>query len=131
MEYLVGIILALVVSIFATLVGLDRDRGFYPTVMIVIALLYDLFAVMGGSNQALTNELIVSLGFIVAATLGFKKNLWLVVGALAGHGIYDYFHGYLFSTPGVPSFWPTFCSAYDVVAAGYLAWLLKSSKIVA
>ena len=131
MEYLVGLVLALVVSIFATSVGLDRERGFYPTVMIVIALLYVLFAVMGGSHQALTNELIISLSFIVAATVGFKRNLWLVVGALAGHGIYDFFHGHLFSTPGVPSFWPTFCSAYDVVAAGYLAWLLKSSKIAA
>jgi hypothetical protein len=131
MEYIIGLVLAFAVSIYATLVGLDRERGFYPTVMIVIALLYDLFAVMGGSNQALTFELIISLGFIVAATLGFKRNLWLVVGALAGHGIYDFFHGYLFSTPGVPSFWPTFCSAYDVVAAGYLAWLLQSSKIAA
>lgn len=131
MEYLVGIVLALVFSVFATLVGLDRDRGFYPTVMIVIALLYVLFAVMGGSNQALAIELVPSLGFIVAATVGFKRNLWLVVVALAGHGIYDFFHGYLFTTPGVPSFWATFCSAYDVVAAGYLAWLLKSSRIEA
>jgi hypothetical protein len=131
MEYIVGLVLALVVSIFATVVGLDRDRGFYPTIMIVIALLYDLFGVMGGSSQALTNELIISLGFIAVATLGFKRNLWLVVGALAGHGIYDFFHGNLFSNPGVPSFWQTFCMTYDIAAAGYLAWLLKSSNLAA
>jgi hypothetical protein len=86
---------------------------------------------MGGSSQALTIELIISLGFIAVATWGFKRNLWLVVGALAGHGIYDFLHGYLFSNPGVPHFWAGFCLTYDVVAAGYLAWLLKSSKIAA
>lgn len=126
-----GIVLAVIVSLFATKIGFDRDRAFYPTVMIVIALLYDLFAVMGGSGQALAFESIISLGFIVTATVGFKRNLWLVAGALAAHGIYDFVHGYLFANPGVPSFWPAFCSAYDVVAAGYLAWLLSSSRITA
>jgi len=37
MPYLAGIVLALTVSGFATLVGLDRDRAFYPTVLVVIA----------------------------------------------------------------------------------------------
>jgi hypothetical protein len=25
--------------------------------------------------------------------------------------------------------WPMFCLTYDIAAAGYLAWLLKSSKV--
>ena len=29
----------------------------------------------------------------------------------------------MISNPGVPSFWPAFCLAYDVAAAAYLAWL--------
>jgi hypothetical protein len=37
MPYLAGIILALSVSSLATLIGLDRDRAFYPTVLVVIA----------------------------------------------------------------------------------------------
>jgi hypothetical protein len=129
MEYLIGLILALAVSIFANLIVLDRDRGFYPTVMIVIALIYDLFAVMGGKSQALAIELVVSLAFIFAATLGFKRNLWIVVGALSGHGIYDFFHDYLVLNPGVPPWWAMFCLTYDIAAAGYLAWVLRSSKI--
>jgi len=36
-EYAVGIILALAVSVFASFVGFDRDRAFYPVIMIVIA----------------------------------------------------------------------------------------------
>ena len=37
MEYLIGTGLALSVSLLARFVGLDRDRAFYPTVLIVIA----------------------------------------------------------------------------------------------
>lgn len=37
MEYLIGVGLALSVSLLARIAGLDRDRAFYPTVMIVIA----------------------------------------------------------------------------------------------
>ena len=37
MEYLVAVILGLVVAGFATMSGFDRDRAFYPTVLIVIA----------------------------------------------------------------------------------------------
>lgn len=131
MEYIVGIVLALTISIFARLVGLDRDRAFYPTVMIVIALLYGLFAVTGGSGQALAVESVFILGFVAAAVLGFKQNLWIVAGALFAHGIFDFFHASLISNPGVPVWWAMFCLTYDIVAAGYLAWLLQSSRVTA
>jgi hypothetical protein len=125
---MVGVVLAGLVSVFARLVGLDRDRAFYPTVLIVIALYYVLFAVMGGSVHALLVETLVMTGFSVAAVVGFKRNLWLVAGALAGHGVFDFVHGYLVTNPGVPAWWPPFCLAYDVVAAGFLAWLILSRR---
>ena len=37
MEYLVGVTLAFGISCFSTLVRFDRDRAFYPTILIVIA----------------------------------------------------------------------------------------------
>jgi len=40
MEYLIGVGLAVVVCAFATLVGFDRDRVFYPTLVTVIATYY-------------------------------------------------------------------------------------------
>ena len=57
MAYAIGIGLALVVSVFARSVGLDRDRALYPTVLVVIASYYVLFAVMGGSMRALARVL--------------------------------------------------------------------------
>jgi hypothetical protein len=131
MGYAIGIVLALIVSCFARVVGLDRDRAFYPTVTIVIALLYVLFAVIGGSTEALAVDGTVMAAFAAVATIGFRKNLWLVVACLAAHGVLDLFHGHVVRNPGVPEWWPAFCSTYDVVAAGVLAWLLMRSKIAA
>jgi hypothetical protein len=124
----VGACLAFAVGVFATVVRLDRDRAFYPTVAIVIAVLYSLFAVMGGSTRALVLESTVGVGFIALAVLGFRSSLWLVVAALAMHGVFDLVHPALISNPGVPHWWPAFCLAYDVAAAGYLAWLIMSRR---
>ena len=131
MPYLVGVGLALVVCFFATLVGFDRERAFYPTVTIVVASYYGLFAVMAGSTTALGMESVVILLFFVASGLGFKLNLWIVVAALFGHGVFDSLHAHLIANPGVPAWWPAFCLAYDVITAGYLAVLLHRSRVPA
>ena len=131
MEYLSGIGLALAVSVAATLVGLDRDRAFYPTILAVIASLYGLFAIIGKSMFSLASESLVIAIFLVATALGYRRNLWLVVAALVTHGAFDFFHEHVISNPGVPSWWPTFCLSYDLTAAAYLAWLLRTSKVSA
>ncbi|KAB2663686.1 MAG: hypothetical protein DVB31_10545 [Verrucomicrobia bacterium] len=120
--------LALAVSLLARFVGLDRDRAFYPTVTIVVASYYGLFAVMGGFMRALTLESVAIGGFILDSVLGFRLTLWLVVAALFAHGVFDFFHGRLLANPGVPAWWPGFCLAYDITAAGYLGWLLRSGR---
>jgi len=120
--------LALGVGFFATAMGLDRDRAFYPTVTIVIALYYVLFAVMGGSTPALVLESIAGVGFLLGAALGFRLSLWIAVAALAAHGGFDLVHASVISNPGVPIWWPEFCLTYDVTAAAYLAWLLRSGR---
>jgi hypothetical protein len=129
MSYAIGIVLALLTVVLARLAGLDRDRAFYPTVLVVIATYYVLFAVIGGSFGALVVESIVMIAFAIVAVLGFKFNLWLVVFALAAHGVFDFVHGNVVVNPGVPIWWPAFCLTYDVVAAGFLAWLLYARKL--
>ena len=42
MPYVIGIVLSLGVALLARGVGFDRDRAFYPTVLIVIASYYGL-----------------------------------------------------------------------------------------
>jgi hypothetical protein len=125
----VGALLAFAAGLFATGIGLDRDRAFYPIVTIVIASYYALFAVMGASTHALILESLVGTVFLAAAVSGFKSSLWFVVAALAAHGIFDLGHGTVISNPGVPSWWPQFCLTYDVTLAAYLAWLLSSGRL--
>jgi|SRR5579872_4836495 len=129
MPALIGIVLALCVCGLATIVGFDRDRAFYPIVTMVIASYYALFAVMGHSNRALALESIGVAAFIVVAIVGFRRNLWILVIALAGHGAFDFVHARVIADPGVPVWWPAFCLAYDAVTAAYLAALLVSSRL--
>jgi hypothetical protein len=125
MEYLVGIALGLGVGGLATAAGLDRDRSFYPTVMIVIAAYYVLFAAMGASGRVLAMEIAIGAGFSLAALIGFKRNMWLVAAAIAGHGVFDFVHPALFANPGVPVWWPGFCGTVDLILGAWLAVRLR------
>jgi hypothetical protein len=125
---LVGTFLALAVGLLATVVGLDRDRAFYPTVMMVIASYYALFAVMGASMHIVVLESLVGAVFLAAAVTGFRSSLWIVVAALAAHGVFDLARSRVPFNSGVPDWWPAFCLTYDVTAAAYLAWLIKSGR---
>jgi hypothetical protein len=124
MEYLIGIVLSLAFTTSATAVGFDRERVFYCAVTITVALYYVLFAAMSASAPVVIVESIAAGAFLVLAVVSFKTGLWLVVAALAGHGLFDFFHHLIIDNPGVPRWWPGFCMAFDVVAAGYLAVLL-------
>src|SRR5947209_2627558 len=102
MEYAIGIVAAIAVGLFATVVGFDKDRSFYPVVLIVIAALYLLFATMAGSTNSLLAETIPALLFVAAAVLGYRRTPWLVVAGLALHGVFDFFHHAVIANPGVP-----------------------------
>ena len=124
MPYLIGLILALAVCIFAALTGFDRDRVFYPTVVIIVAHYYILFAVMGATTQVLLVESLAAAVFVVLAVVGFKKSLWITAAALAGHGVFDFFHHLIIHDPGVPIWWPAFCMSFDVLAGAFFAMIL-------
>lgn len=124
MEYLIGVILAALVCAFAMLARFDRDRVFYPTLLMPIATYYILFAVMGTSTRATILESVVAAAFLILALVGFKTNLWVIVAALAGHGVFDSCHHVFIQNPGVPTWWPGFCLSFDIVASGFLAMLL-------
>lgn len=124
MEYLIGVSAAVGVGLFATVIGFDKDRSFYPVVLIVIAALYLLFAAVAGSTDSFVAETVPALAFVALAALGYRKTPWLVVAGLALHGVFDFFHHDVIKNPGVPVWWPGWCLAYDVVAAAYLAVLI-------
>ena len=125
LPYVVGIVLSIGVALFAKSVGFDRDRAFYPTVLIVVASYYVLFAVMSGSIQTVLLESVMMTLFAIAAVAGFKASLWIVVLGLAAHGLQDVVHGQIIQNSGVPAWWPAWCAAYDLGAAGALGVILR------
>ena len=52
--------------------------------------------------------------------VGFKRSSWVVIAALAGHGVFDFVYHFFIENPGVPHWWPGFCLAFDVTLAIWL-----------
>jgi hypothetical protein len=127
MPWLIGAAMALAAGLFGQISGFDRSRAFYPTILMVIAGLYWLFAAIGGeAPSTYLAEAVPALLFMTLAVIGFRGSLWLVAVGLVGHGVMDLFHGALIANGGVPAFWPAFCSSYDVVAGAYLSARLRT-----
>lgn len=124
MEYIVGITLALFFCAAAAGLGMDRERVFYPAVLIAVASYYLAFAVVDGRHDVMLSELVIAAVFIAGAVAGFKCNPWIAVAALAGHGVMDAFHHHLVHNTGVPQVWPGFCMAFDVTAAAFVALVM-------
>lgn len=127
----IGLVMALAVGALATVTRMDRDRALYPATLIAIAALYGLFGTIDGTPVVILAEVAGMVPFVALALLGFRRSLWVVVGALACHGVYDLLHAYIVDDAGVPAWWPVFCLAYDVMAALYLAVLLGRSTVPA
>jgi hypothetical protein len=125
----IGLVMALAVGVAATATGMDRDRALYPATLIAIAALYVLFGTIDGTPAVIATEIACMTPFFALALLGFRRSLWVVVVALAGHGVYDFVHARFIQDAGVPPWWPEFCLAYDATAALYLAMLLMRSTV--
>ena len=130
MEYVIGVILGFAVAGFSSVVGFDRDRSFYPTVLIVIAAYYVLFAAMGAPARIIGIETAIAGGFLLIAVLGYKNNPWLVAAGIAGHGLMDFVHHLFIYNAGMPEWWPGFCGAVDVTLGGLLAVQLMRARHV-
>ena len=122
----IGALLAAGVGLFAHMVGYDRDRSFYATVLTVVGLLYVLFAVIAGRGVGL--EIAFFAVFAALAAIGFRTSLWVVSAGLALHGLFDFVRNAYLAAPGAPQWWPAFCGAYDLVAALVLAALIRGEQ---
>jgi hypothetical protein len=130
MEHLVGIALALGVCLLTSAAEMHRDRALYPVMGIIVASYYGLFAVLGG-HPAIVPEVAGIAAFTLLAVIGFRISLWFAVIAIAGHGVFDMFHGHLVTNPGVPAWWPGFCMSFDLVAGAWLTLLLLTGRVPA
>jgi hypothetical protein len=96
----------------------------------VIASYCLLLAAMGGSAETVVVESVAASAFLLFAIFGFKRSLWWVAAAIGGHGVFDFLHPRFIENPGLPSWWPGFCLALDVVFGVVIAFRPSSSRLL-
>lgn len=126
---LVGVLTAVAIAVLAKSTRFDQDRSFYPTVLIVIASYYVLFAVMGGSPHALVWELVVAVAFSTMAIIGGLYLPLLVGVGIVAHGLFDLVYFTMMENAGVPDWWPGFCGSLDVVLGLWVIGLSCSGHV--
>ena len=100
----------------------------YALGLAFIAAVYIGFAVADGRPHVLAAETAVAAVFVVVAAVAVTVSPWLIVAGLAGHGVKDAVQhrtGFVHGT----RWWPPFCAAVDVVAAGLLAVALAAGYL--
>ncbi len=125
----VGVFTAVAIAALARSTRFDQDRSFYPTVLVVIAAYYILFAVMGGSPQALVWELAAAVAFSTVAITGALRLPVLVGVGIVAHGLFDFVHHTMIEDAGVPDWWPGFCGSLDVVLGLWVIGLARTSVV--
>lgn len=99
------------------MIGFEKERSFYPLILIFIAVIYLLFATIDSRAGVIGVEAAVMIIFIFLAVSGFKKNCWWIVSGFAAHGIRDYFLNAAVYNTGILSWRPEFCLGYAVFIA--------------
>jgi len=112
--FIIGVALAVALIVFGRLTGYEKDRSFFPTLLIVIASYYLLFATLTDSISTLLIEIAVASFFIVVAVWGSYRFPILVGAGIALHGVFDFAYGYFYVNTGVPIWWPAFCAGIDI-----------------
>ncbi len=110
---IIGIVSGVSMALAARLIAFDRDRSYYPTVLIFIAAYYVFFAFMAG--EGIVAEIIAASLFTAVAVIGaYTRLLWVGIGIVL-HGVFDWVHPHIITNSGVPSWWPGFCAGIDIV----------------
>ncbi len=125
MEYFAGIIVAIIIAALASILGFDKDKSFYPVILIIIAVFYVLFAIMSGSIDTIIRESVIAFVFIIVAITGAKKTVFIIAFGLIVHGIFDIFHNQFITNTSVPAWWPMFCAIVDIVLGTWVMYLTK------
>jgi hypothetical protein len=126
--FITGVGLAVVLAIFGKLTGYEKDRSFFPTLLIVIASYYMLFAILDGSVSTILIEIAVASIFIVIAIWGSYQFPLIVGAGIALHGIFDFMYGHFYLNNGVPVWWPAFCAGIDIPFGLWVMYLSYKTR---
>jgi hypothetical protein len=84
-----------------------------------IAFIYIGFAVADGRPKVIAVESGVAMGFVILAAVAVTGSPWLLVAALAGHGLKDLWQHRTHFVANT-RWWPPFCMTIDWVVAAII-----------
>ena len=84
-----------------------------------IAFIYIGFAVADGRPKVIAVESGVAMGFVILAAVAVTGSPWLLVAALAGHGLKDLWQHRTHFVANT-RWWPPFCMTVDFVVAAII-----------
>lgn len=123
-EALVGVLQGALLIGFARLIR--GERWIYTLGLLALPTAYAIFAFSAGAGTAIFQEMAFGAPYLAAGlALSFvrMRSTTVLVGSLwLLHGAYDLVHGRLVANPGVPSWYPVYCCAVDVVVGVHLFW---------
>ncbi|MDD9892432.1 MAG: hypothetical protein OXT49_02825 [Gammaproteobacteria bacterium] len=121
-----GLVCAIAIAVSGRITRFEQELSFYPTILIVIASYYVLFAVM--AKQAILEESVGLIIFSTIALIGAFKAPALVGLGIILHGAFDLLHPQLIENAGVPNWWPAFCAAVDFVLGAWVIYLARTTE---
>jgi hypothetical protein len=106
------------------LISTDQVLELFALAMMLIGAVYIGFGLQATQRRTQVIELIIAAVFIAAVPLGLWWNPWLLVGALALHGVWDLLHHNTQRLAAIPQWYIPLCVLYDGLAAGYSGYFL-------
>lgn len=123
-EIIIGFVLASIAVLIIRKIYPQKDHAFWRMGLLIAALIYVGFAVLGANWEHLPMELGGVLIYGLFAFLSKKYTLYyLAIGWLL-HICWDVFLHRGTTTPYVPDWYPGACIGFDVVIAGYILFLI-------
>ncbi|WMN61818.1 hypothetical protein NI389_18595 (plasmid) [Pseudoalteromonas xiamenensis] len=114
---IIGILVAIFIVIRFPSPTHPKKSAYYPILLATFPLYYVVFALSVLHIEALVQEALYALWFVIPAILALKFSarpfLLLLGAAYLGHAVYDAYHEQLFINNGTPTWWPEFCGAVD------------------
>lgn len=129
-ETLFAIVTAIAVIIITRLLSKHFSAKLIAaTLLCSMAFIYVGFSLQDNPVSSIFLEVLVAIIFYFIAIIGYSKNSFLIAYGIMLHGIWDIFHhnGLPVATH-IPSFWPFYCAAIDIIWGIYFYYIFKRER---
>ena len=125
----IGIVSAFVFIAIARRGGMGWEKRIYAAGLVIAALIYVGFAIIGGASlEWNTIELVGLAIFTLVAALGLKVSTGFLAAGWAVHGLWDALLHLTQHAAFVPDWYPVTCLGFDLILAVYIVARFKKRE---